>query len=541
MKKALSILIGLVLVLALCFSTASAQLMVVDGDIGTVTNIYSLPARNSSVEGYIAAGALVDVVETTTDHSWFKILVGSDELWIPATALNAAKPSDLYWFETLDENNEFAATGAIDVYRSRIDPIATMMIETIPDKTAKETIDMIKERFPGGNDLTCELDGRNAVGYETVTERIRRLNYAVDLNGGDVLFIQIVGDSDPADAAMVIFTADLINNIHFTDTLSEIDRTSRVFCPRCRVWFDSPEAFIAHNCPGEASTIYVRCPDCGNWYAEGAAYNNHVCYARSSDYVQCPDCGNWYEAGNIFRNHVCPAKDYNYVRCPDCGDWFEEGVIFRNHVCPAKNSTTSSEMVRCPDCGDWFEEGIIFRNHNCPAKVDNMVQCPDCGEWFEEGNIFRNHNCAAKSPEMVQCPDCGDWFEEGNVYRNHVCPARSNEQEQEPEQEQVQEVARESIQCEWCEEWFDDEDVYIHHINYDCPMRDTYVNSSTSAEDPEPVEDVPQDTGAYDEPVEYGSQDTGAYDEPVNDEPQDPYASNYDEPIDDGPQDPYAE
>ena len=541
MKKTLSILIGLVLVLALCFGTASAQLMVVDGDIGTVTNIYSLPARNSSVEGYIAAGALVDVVETTTDHSWFKILVGSDELWIPATALNAAKPSDLYCFETLDENNEFAATGAIDVYRSRIDPIATMMIETIPDKTAKETIDMIKERFPGGNDLTCELDGRNAVGYETVTERIRRLNYAVDLNGGDVLFIQIVGDSDPADAAMGIFTADLIDNIHFTDTLSEIDRTSRVFCPRCRVWFDSPEAFIAHNCPGETSTIYVRCPDCGNWYAEGAAYNNHVCYARSSDYVQCPDCGNWYEAGNIFRNHVCPAKDYNYVRCPDCGDWFEEGVIFRNHVCPAKNSATSSEMVRCPDCGDWFEEGIIFRNHNCPAKVDNMVQCPDCGEWFEEGNIFRNHNCAAKSPEMVQCPDCGDWFEEGNVYRNHVCPARSNEQEPEQEQEQIQEDARESIQCEWCEEWFDDMDVYIHHVNYDCPMRDAYVNSSTSAEDPEPVEDVSQDTVAYDEPVEYGSQDAGAYDEPINDEPQDPYASNYDEPIDDGPQDPYAE
>ena len=569
MKKTLSILTGLVLVLALCFSTASAQLAVVDGEIGTVSKTYSLPARNSSVVGYIAAGALVDAVETTADHSWFKILTGEDSVWIPATALNAANPSDLYWFESLDENIEFAATGAIDVYRSRIDPIATMMIEIIPDKTAKETLDMIKERFPGGSDLTCELDGRkNVPVYQTVTERIRRINYAVDLNGGDVLFIQVIGDSDLEDAAMVIFTADIIDNIHFTDTLSEIDRDNRVFCPRCRVWFDSPEAFIAHKCPGEAKeTRYIRCPDCGNWYAKGDAFNNHKCYAHTSGYIQCPDCGNWYEEGNIFRNHVCPAKDYSYVRCPDCGDWFEEGVIFRNHVCPARNSDTTPEMVRCPDCGEWFEEGIIFRNHNCAAKVDHMVQCPDCGDWFEEGNIFRNHVCPAKSTEMVQCPDCGDWFEQGNVFRNHLCPARSNEQEQEQGQEQEQEQVTtvEKIQCEWCNEWFDDEDMYIHHVNYDCPMRDTYAGDST-ADSSEPVEESSQDSGAdysepvvedvpdpgaYDEPVDYGSQDTGTYDEPVDYGPQDTgtydepvdYGSQdtgtYDEPVDDGPQDSY--
>ena len=533
MKKCLNILTGLMLVLALCFSTASAQLMVVDGDAGTVSNIYSLPARNSSIEGHVAAGALVDAVDTTTDHSWFQVKVGSDRLWIPATALNAAKPFDLYWFETLDESIEMPATGAIDVYRSRLDPVATMTIETIPGKTAEETIAAIKERFPGGNDLSREMDDRIAVGYETVTERIEKISYAVNLNGGDVLLIEIIGNSDPEDDSVAFFNAALFG-IHFLDTLSEIDRANRVFCPLCGTWFDTPETYAAHKCPGRAKTVYVRCPDCGNWYAEGTAYNNHKCYARSPEYVQCPDCGNWYEAGNVFRNHICPAKNYNYVQCPDCGEWFEEGIIFRNHVCPARNTDSTPEMVRCPDCGDWFEEGIIFRNHNCPAKVTNMVQCPDCGEWFEEGNIFRNHVCPAKSPAMVQCPDCGEWFEEGNVFRNHVCPARSKEPEQE------QESTRDSIRCKWCNEWFDDEDVYIHHINYDCPKRDAYVSDSPAAEDPEPVEDVPQDPGAYDEPVDDSPQDPGAYDypEPVDDGPQDPGA--YDEPVDDGPQDPGA-
>ena len=538
MKKCLSILVSLMLAMTLCFSTASAQLMMVDdSESGNVINVYNLPSRSASIIGRVAAGALVDAVEATADRSWFRITAGGDSFWIPATVLNAVRPSQLYWFSLLDENIELPATGTVDVYRSRLDPVAMMLIQTIPDKTAEETIAAIKERFPGGTDLPGKLGGRDAAGYETVSGRIRKSNYALTLNGGDTMLIEVVTGSDPEDASRTLFNAAL-DDIHFADILSEVEMTNRVFCPRCSIWFDSPESYAAHKCPAAAkkTTHYIQCPNCGNWYAEGSAYNNHTCRARSPEYVQCPDCGNWYEEGNVFRNHVCPAKNYSYVQCPDCGEWFEEGVIFRNHVCPGRDEGETPEMVRCPDCGDWFEEGVIFRNHVCPAKLANMVQCPDCLDWFEEGNIFRNHDCPAKRENMVQCPDCFDWFEEGTIFRNHNCPARSHEQEQETTSDD-----KVSLQCEWCKEWFEDMDVYIHHISYDCPMRDVYDGDDPIDSPEDPVEEGPQDPGAEDftEPVEEGPQDPGADDspEPVEEGPQDPGAEDFPEPVEEGPQD----
>jgi protease I len=71
MKKCLNILTGLLLVLALCFSTASAQLMMVDdSESGNVINVYNLPSRSASIIGRVAAGALVDAVEATADRSF---------------------------------------------------------------------------------------------------------------------------------------------------------------------------------------------------------------------------------------------------------------------------------------------------------------------------------------------------------------------------------------------------------------------------------------------------------------------------------------
>ena len=74
------------------------------------------------------------------------------------------------------------------------------------------------------------IQGTAECGYETITGQIRKSNFAVDLNGGDVILIEIVAGSDPADASQALFNAAL-DDIHFTDELSELDQTDRVFCP----------------------------------------------------------------------------------------------------------------------------------------------------------------------------------------------------------------------------------------------------------------------------------------------------------------------
>ena len=494
MKKTLGILVCITLALVLCFSTASAQLMKTEGAAGKVTRLYSAPAVDSTTVGYVANGTLMDIVSYSADRKWFQVEAEGELLWIPAAAVTAAQPSDLYWFDPLDDNLYLAVSGATDVYRSRIDPIATMLIQVIPDMKASDVITSFEERLPDGGRLELTMDGRTATGYTVNEGSVCMTFFAVDLNGEDALCFEMTGSADPDDETMGLFLSTA-ENIHLTDEIGELSRASRVWCPNCGEWFDSPDAYEAHACSGNL----VRGSE------------------RTVNYVQCPDCGDWFEEGNIFRNHNCPARS-NYVQCPDCGNWFEEGNIFRNHVCPAKDSN----YVQCPDCGDWFEEGNIFRNHNCPAR-SNLVQCPDCGEWFEEGNIFRNHNCTARS-NLVQCSDCGEWFEEGNIFRNHNCPAKESYTPNESGK----------VQCPDCYEWFETEELYLEH---DCPERE------------EPKESFSQDSRAPEQPeeaVESYSQDPQAYD-PYQDEPaesysQDPqaYDSYQDEPIDNGSQDPDA-
>ena len=485
MKKILGILICITVALVLCFSTASAQLMKTEGAAGRVTKLYSAPAVDSTTVGYVANGTLVDIVSYSADRKWFQVEAEGELLWIPAAAVTAVQPSDLYWFEPLDDNLYLAVSGATDVYRSRIDPIATMLIQVLPDMKASDVIDSFEKRLPDGGRLELAMDGRTATGYTVNQGAVCMIFFAVDLNGEDTLCFEMTGSADPDDETMGLFLSTA-ENIHLTDHIGELSRASRVWCPRCGIWFDSPDAYAAHACSGD---LVQRTE-------------------RTVNYVQCPDCGDWFEEGNIFRNHNCPARS-DYVQCPDCGNWFEEGNIFRNHICPAKDSN----YVQCPDCGEWFEEGNIFRNHNCPAR-SNYVQCPDCGEWFEEGNIFRNHNCPAKNNNepsdsgSIQCPDCYEWFETEELYLEHECPEREEPKESFSQDSRAPEQPEEAVES------------YTQDHQAQDPYRD------------EPEESYSQDPQAYDsyqdEPAESYSQDPQAYD------------SYQDEPVDNGTQDPDA-
>lgn len=376
MKKSFVVMICIALMLALCLGSASTQLMKTEDAAGKVTRLYSGPSADSSTVGYVADGTLVDVVSSSGDHKWFRVEAEGELLWIPAAAVTAALPSDLYWFGPLDDDLYMSSAGMTDVYRSRADQIATMLIHVAPDKTASEVIASFEDRLPGGNRLEMTMDGRTAPGYAADQGAVSLSFFAVDLNGGDALCFEITGSADQDDDTMACFMS-AVNHIRLTDEVGELSRASRVWCPRCGLWFDSPDSYAAHACSEdlarrkEPTVNYVQCPDCGDWFEEGNIFRNHNCPARS-DYVRCPDCGNWFEEGVIFRNHNCPAKDNNYVQCPDCGEWFEEGVIFRNHNCPARENNTpeETEWVQCPDCHEWFETNQLFLDHKCPAMVD---------------------------------------------------------------------------------------------------------------------------------------------------------------------------
>ena len=453
MKKHVMTMICICIALSLCFGMASAQLMKTQGAADSVTRLYSSPAADSRTVGYAAAGTLVDVISASADNKWFQVEAEGELLWIPAAAVTAALPSDLYWFEPLDDGLYVASSGATDVYRSRFDQIATMLIHVIPDEKASDVIASFEERLPDGGRLELVMDDRTAQGYTVNQSNICMTFFSVDLKGEDSLCFEIVGSADSDDDTMGLFLST-IEKIHITDEVGELSRASRVWCPRCGLWFDSPDSYAAHACSEEL---------------------------------------------------VRRERTVNYVQCPDCGDWFEEGNIFRNHNCPAR-----SDYVRCPDCGNWFEEGNIFRNHNCPAKDYKYVQCPDCGEWFEEGNIFRNHNCPAREnhapddSEWIQCPDCYEWFETQQLYLEHECPEREDPREgfsQDREAPYQHEEAVDSITQDYSAPEQPEEAVESYTQDYRAPEQpeeDSYTQEDPAADsyDDEPVESASQDPDA---------------------------------------------